>query len=150
MNKTEILDDIDELYVQLYDENIDLYHIPKVTQDSSVEDLEKTYIILRMKHDQNQRKKLKKEQTNIILACAYGCQYIFDGTRDIGEGFKPDLGPTAEYPNGWSGLIKEKIISGDFDELLDGLGMEYPKPELPYEIQLIMKLVDSAVKFYLQ
>lgn len=41
----------------------------------------------------------------MILTCVTGCQYIFDGTRDIGAGYKPDLGPNIEYPNGWSGLI---------------------------------------------
>lgn len=97
-NKTFMLEDIDELWAELQDDDVDLSRIPKVNQDSTVEDVAQVQKILRMKYD---RRRYTTFGTEFILAGVHGLEYLFDGKRKWGP-YQPDL-------TNWHNTVRTKL-----------------------------------------
>lgn len=97
-NKTFMLEDIDELWAELQDDEVDLSRIPKVNQDSTLEDVAQVQKILRMKYD---RRRYTTFGTEFILAGVHGLEYLFDGKRKWGP-YQPDL-------TNWHNTVRTKL-----------------------------------------
>lgn len=97
-NKTLMLEDIDELMAELADDEVDLSRIPKVNQDSPIEDVQQVQKILRMKYD---RRRYTTFGTEFILAGVHGLEYLFDGKRKWGP-YQPDL-------TNWHNTVRTKL-----------------------------------------
>lgn len=97
-NKTLMLEDIDELMAELQDDEVDLSRIPKVNQDSPIEDVAQVQKILRMKYD---RRRYTTFGTEFILAAVHGLEYLFDGKRKWGP-YQPDL-------TNWHNTVRTKL-----------------------------------------
>ena len=97
-NKTFMLEDIDELMAELQDDDVDLSRIPKVNQDSPIEDVSQVQKILRMKYD---RRRYTTFGTEFILAGVHGLEYLFDGKRKWGP-YQPDL-------TNWHNTVRTKL-----------------------------------------
>jgi len=97
-NKTMMLEDIDELWAELQDDDVDLSRIPKVNQDSPLDDVAQVQKILRMKYD---RRRYTTFGTEFILAGVHGLEYLFDGKRKWGP-YQPDL-------TNWHNTVRTKL-----------------------------------------
>lgn len=97
-NKTLMLEDIDELMAELQNDDVDLSRIPKVNQDSPIEDVAQVQKILRMKYD---RRRYTTFGTEFILAAVHGLEYLFDGKRKWGP-YQPDL-------TNWHNTVRTKL-----------------------------------------
>jgi len=97
-NKTFMLEDIDELMAELQDDDVDLSRIPKVNQDSPLDDVSQVQKILRMKYD---RRRYTTFGTEFILAGVHGLEYLFDGKRKWGP-YQPDL-------TNWHNTVRTKL-----------------------------------------
>lgn len=97
-NKTLMLEDIDELMAELQDDEVDLSRIPKVNQDSPIDDVAQVQKILRMKYD---RRRYTTFGTEFILAAVHGLEYLFDGKRKWGP-YQPDL-------TNWHNTVRTKL-----------------------------------------
>jgi hypothetical protein len=97
-DKNSLLEQIDMLRMTLEDDSMDLSNIPIVTKDNSLSDIQNVCRILRLKNDRNRYCSFAEE---LILAGAYGMEYLFDGEKEW-LGRKPDL-------TGWSQTVKVKL-----------------------------------------
>jgi hypothetical protein len=97
-DKASLLEQIDMLKITLEDDGIDVSGIPIITKNSSIKDVQNVYKILRLKNDRNRYCSFAEE---IILAGAYGMEYLFDGEKEWFNR-KPDL-------IGWSDSVKIKL-----------------------------------------
>lgn len=97
-DKASLLEQIDMLRITLEDDGIDVSGVPKITKTSSMKDVQNIYKILRLKNDRNRYCSFAEE---LILAGAYGLEYLFDGKKDW-FGRNPDL-------TGWSDSVKVKL-----------------------------------------
>lgn len=96
--KTYMLEDIDQLWAELEDDDVDLTRIPSVNQDSPLADVEQVQKILRMKYD---RRRYTTLGTEVILAGVHGLEYLFDGKRKWGP-YQPDL-------TNWHNTVRTKM-----------------------------------------
>lgn len=97
-DKSSLLEQIDMLKITLEDDGIDISGVPSLSKGSSMKDVQNVYKILRLKNDRNRYCSFAEE---LILAGAYGMEYIFDGKKDW-FGRNPDL-------TGWSDSVKVKL-----------------------------------------
>jgi hypothetical protein len=97
-DKASLLEQIDMLKITLEDDGIDVSGIPDIAKNSSIKDVQNVYKILRLKNDRNRYCSFAEE---IILAGAYGMEYLFDGDKEWFNR-KPDL-------TGWSDSVKIKL-----------------------------------------
>jgi hypothetical protein len=97
-DKSSLLEQIDMLKITLEDDGVDVSGVPHITKQSTIKDVQNVYKILRLKNDRNRYCSFAEE---LILAGAYGLEYIFDGKK-IWFGRTPDL-------TDWSSTIKVKL-----------------------------------------
>ena len=97
-DKASLFEQIDMLKITLEDEGIDISGVPNVDKNSSTRDVQNVYKILRLKNDRNRYCSFAEE---LILAGAYGLEYVFDGKKEW-FGRKPDL-------IGWPDTVKVKL-----------------------------------------
>jgi hypothetical protein len=97
-NKLYMINDICELRQLLEDDGVDTSNIPNVNKDSSFQDVNDVYKILRLKNDKNRFRCMGEEA---ILLIARALEYAFDGEREW-FGRKPDL-------VGWEDTVKVKL-----------------------------------------
>lgn len=96
--KAELLEDIDELKHELEQDGVDISRVQEVNKDSRMETVRSIHKMLRMKYD---RKRCNSLGTELIMACAQGLGYLFDGKRKWGP-YCPDL-------TGWHNTIRPKL-----------------------------------------
>lgn len=97
-DKSSMLEQIDMLKITLEDDGVDVSGVPSINKQSSMKDVRDVYKILRLKNDRNRYCSFAEE---IILAGAYGLEYMFDGKK-VWFGRTPDL-------TDWSSTIKVKL-----------------------------------------
>ncbi len=97
-DKNCLLEQIDALRNVLDGDGVDLSNVPKLTKDNSFNELQNVYKILQLKNDRNRYCTFAEE---LILAGAYGLEYLFDGEKDW-FGRKPDL-------IGWPQTVKMRL-----------------------------------------
>lgn len=97
-DKASLFEQIDMLKTTLEDEGIDVSGVPNVNKHSNIKDVQNVYKILRLKNDRNRYCSFAEE---LILAGAYGLEYVFDGKKEW-FGRKPDL-------IGWPDTVKVKL-----------------------------------------
>lgn len=97
-DKASLFEQIDMLKMTLEDDGINISGVPNVNKNSSIKDVQNVYKILRLKNDRNRYCSFAEE---LILAGAYGLEYLFDGNREW-FGRKPDL-------IGWPDTVKVKL-----------------------------------------
>jgi hypothetical protein len=97
-DKNILLEQIDMLRDTLEDDGINLTNVPQVNKNNSISEIQNIYKILRIKNDRNRYCSFAEE---LILAGAYGLEYLFDGKNEY-LGRKPDL-------VGWSNTVKIKL-----------------------------------------
>ena len=97
-DKSSLFEQIDMLKTTLEDEGINISGVPDVNKHSSIKDVQNVYKILRLKNDRNRYCSFAEE---LILAGAYGLEYVFDGNKEW-FGRKPDL-------IGWPDTVKVKL-----------------------------------------
>jgi len=96
--KASLLEQIDMLRQILEDDGFNLSGVPDVTHYSKIKEIKNVHRILRFKNDRNRYCNLANE---VILSCAYGMEYLFDGEKEwIGR--RPDL-------IGWPETVKVKL-----------------------------------------
>jgi hypothetical protein len=96
--RSSLMEQIDMLRITLEDDGVDISGVPVITKMSNMRDVQNVYKILRLKNDRNRYCSFAEE---LILAGAYGLEYVFDGKNDW-FGRKPDL-------TGWSSTVKIKM-----------------------------------------
>jgi hypothetical protein len=97
-DKASLLEQIDMLKITLEDDGVDISGVPSLNKQSTMKDVQNVYKILRLKNDRNRYCSFAEE---LILAGAYGLEYIFDGKK-VWFGRTPDL-------TDWSSTIKVKL-----------------------------------------
>jgi hypothetical protein len=97
-DKASLLEQIDMLKITLEDDGVDILGVPSLNKQSTMKDVQNVYKILRLKNDRNRYCSFAEE---LILAGAYGLEYIFDGKK-LWFGRTPDL-------TDWSSTIKVKL-----------------------------------------
>jgi hypothetical protein len=97
-DRASLLEQIDMLKITLEDDGVDISGVPPISKQSNMKDVHNVYKILRLKNDRNRYCSFAEE---IILAGAYGLEYLFDGQNQW-FGRKPDL-------TGWSSTIRVKM-----------------------------------------
>jgi hypothetical protein len=97
-DKSSLLEQIDMLRITLEDDGVDVSGVPIINKNSSTKDIQNVYKILRLKNDRNRYCSFAEE---IILAGAYGLEYLFDGKKEWFNR-KPDL-------VGWPDTVKVKL-----------------------------------------
>ena len=97
-DKSSLFEQIDMLKITLEDEGVDITGVPIVNKNSNIKDVQNVYKILRLKNDRNRYCSFAEE---LILAGAYGLEYVFDGKKEW-FGRKPDL-------IGWPDTVKVKL-----------------------------------------
>jgi len=96
--KTIMLEEIDSLTVSLEEDEVDISRIPRVTRDSSFEEVQTVHKILRIKND---RMRYCSFADEIILLGAYGLEELFNGDNTW-FGRQPDL-------RGWHSNVQTKL-----------------------------------------
>ena len=96
--KTILLNDIDELRGELEADGVDLSRIINVDQNSSLDDIQMVYKILRHKYDKRRYHQFGEE---MILSMCYGLEFLFNGERKWGP-YSPDL-------TNWSNTVRTKL-----------------------------------------
>lgn len=102
--KANLLEQIDMLRDTLDDDGINLGSVPIVTKNNSITDIRNVHKMLRLKNDRNRYCSFAEE---MILAGAYGAEYLFDGEKEW-FGRKPDL-------VGWPETVKVKLRRMRYD-----------------------------------
>jgi len=97
--KTSMLVEIDSLWSDLEEENVNLERIPRPTQNSSYETVENVLKTLRMKLD---RARYCSLADDVVLAGAGIIEDIFDGKRVFFNRYSPDM-------SGWSKSVQMKL-----------------------------------------
>lgn len=97
--KTSMLVEIDSLWSDLEEENVNLERIPRPTQNSSYETVENVLKTLRMKLD---RARYCSLADDVVLAGAGIIEDIFDGKRVFFNRYCPDM-------TGWSKSVQMKL-----------------------------------------
>lgn len=97
-DKSSLLEQIDMLKITLEDDGVDISGVPILNKQSTMKDVQSVYKILRLKNDRNRYCSFAEE---LILAGAYGLEYIFNGKK-VWFGRTPDL-------TDWSSTIKVKL-----------------------------------------
>ena len=97
-DKNALLDQIDQIRDTLEDDGVELKNVPLVNKNSSMSDIKNVYKVLSIKNDRNRYCSFAEE---LILAGAYGIEYVFDGKNEY-MGRKPDL-------TGWSNTVRIKL-----------------------------------------
>lgn len=97
-DKNSLLEEIDTLRTSLEDDGIQIKHIPIVTKDSNLRDIQNVHKILMLKADRNRYCSFAEE---IILSASHGMEYLFDGETDW-FGRRPNL-------VGWSNTVRSKL-----------------------------------------
>jgi hypothetical protein len=102
--KANLLEQIDMLRDTLEDDGVNLQSVPIVTKNNSLVDIRNVHKMLRLKNDRNRYCSFAEE---MILAGAYGAEYLFDGEKEW-FGRKPDL-------IGWPETVKVKLRRMRYD-----------------------------------
>jgi hypothetical protein len=88
----------------LDDDGINITSVPIVSKNNSLTDIRNVHKMLRLKNDRNRYCSFAEE---MILAGAYGAEYLFDGDKEW-FGRKPDL-------IGWPETVKVKLRRMRYD-----------------------------------
>ncbi len=134
-DKNLLLEQIDMLRMQLEDDGTDIRNIPIVNKSSNIIDIQNIYKRLKLKNNRNRYCSFAEE---LLLAGAYGMEYLFDGEKDW-FGRKPDL-------VGWSKTVQVKLkrcryqTSTFVKEIMEGYNMSSG-------MQLLIELVPSMFLF---
>jgi hypothetical protein len=133
--KFAMLSEIDSLMSSLEEDGIDLSRIEAVDKNSTYEDIEATFKILRHKNDRHRYCNFAEE---CLLVGAYGLEEVFDGNR-LWLGHRPDL-------RGWHNDVNAKLrrmrhdtstfVSKVMDDFNIGPGL-----------RILMELVPSLLKY---
>lgn len=143
-DKNSLLEQIDMLRQILEDDGIEVTNIPLVNKNSSFNDIQNVYKMLRLKNDRNRYCTLAEE---LILAGAYGMETLFDGEKEY-FGRKPDL-------VGWSKTVQVRLkkcryqTSTFVKDLMNGYNMS-PGIQLLLELIPSMFLYSRKKKLYTQ
>lgn len=134
-DKNSLLEQIDMLRVSLEDDGTDVANIPLVNKNSSMQDIQNIYKILRLKNDRNRYCSFAEE---LIMAGAYGIEYMFDGDKEW-FGRKPDL-------VGWSKTVQIKLRRNRYQtsSFVKDIMQDY---NLSPGMQLMIELVPSMFLF---
>ncbi len=134
-DKNSLLEQIDMLRMSLEDDGTDISNIPIVNKNSSIGDIQNVYKILRLKNDRNHYCSFAEE---VILAGAYGMEFLFDGEKEW-FGRKPDL-------VGWSKTVQIKLRRCRYQTstFVKDIMQEY---NMSPGIQLMLELIPSMFLF---
>lgn len=130
-DKNALLEQIDMLRDTLEDDGINLTSVPIVNKNNSLSDITNIYKILKLKNDRNRYCSFAEE---MILAGAYGLEYLFDGKKDY-FGRRPDL-------IGWSSTVRIKLRRSRFQTstLVKDMMQNY---NMGPGLQLFLELIPS-------
>lgn len=134
-DKNLLLEQIDMLRMQLDDDGTDISNVPLVNKNSNITDIQNIYKRLKLKNNRNRYCSFAEE---LLLAGAYGMEYLFDGEKEW-FGRKPDL-------VGWSKTVQVKLkrcryqTSTFVKEIMEGYNMSSG-------MQLLIELVPSMFLF---
>ncbi len=134
-DKNLLLEQIDMLRMQLEDDGTDISNVPIVNKNSNIIDIQNIYKRLKLKNNRNRYCSFAEE---LLLAGAYGMEYLFDGEKEW-FGRKPDL-------VGWSKTVQVKLkrcryqTSTFVKEIMEGYNMSSG-------MQLLIELVPSMFLF---
>jgi hypothetical protein len=130
-DKNALLEQIDMLRDTLEDDGINLTSVPIVNKNNSLSDITNIYKILKLKNDRNRYCSFAEE---LILAGAYGLEYLFDGQKDY-FGRRPDL-------IGWSSTVRIKLRRSRFQTstLVKDMMQNY---NMGPGLQLFLELIPS-------
>ena len=96
--RASLMEQIDVLRDTLEDDGTNVSSVPVAQNDMSMKELHNIYKMLRLKNDRDRFRSFAEE---VILAGAYGLEYLFDGSKEW-FGRKPDL-------VGWPETVKVKL-----------------------------------------
>jgi len=134
-DKNSLLEQIDMLRMSLEDDGTDINNIPLVNKNSNMSDIQNVYKILRLKNDRNHYCSFAEE---VILAGAYGMEFLFDGEKEW-FGRKPDL-------IGWSKTVQIKLRRCRYQTstFVKEIMQEY---NMSPGMQLVLELIPSMFLF---
>lgn len=131
-DKIRMLDEIDAIRSEMKYEKIDISGIPEVTIDNSISEIENTLRILRFKYD---RKRYNSLAEDVIMAGAYGAEWVFDGKRKFGP-YSPDL-------TDWHNTVRVKLrrMRYETSTIVSNIMNEY---QIGPVWRILLELVPSA------
>lgn len=134
--KSSMLAEIDSLISILSDEDIDLSRIPKVTQNSSYEEVEAVLRMLRHKNDHTRYCTFAEE---FMLFGAYAMEELFDGKRTWFGRYQPDL-------TGWHNHVNVKLkrMRHDTGQLVSNVMQDY---NIGSGMRILLELVPSVILY---
>lgn len=134
-DKNSLLEQIDMLRMQLEDDGTDINNIPLVNKNSNMTDIQNIYKRLKLKNDRNRYCSFAEE---LMMAGAYGMEYLFDGEKEW-FGRKPDL-------VGWSKTVQIKLKRCRYQTstFVKEIMQEY---NMSAGMQLLIELVPSMFLF---
>jgi hypothetical protein len=136
-DKTIMLEEIDSLRASLEEENAHgLDKIPKVNQDSTIDEVENVLKRLRLKNDRSRYTSLADE---ILLWGATGMEELFNGERVWMGKYKIDL-------RGWNKEVQVKLrrMRHDTSTLVSGIMHDY---NIGSGMRIILELVPNMFMF---
>ncbi len=112
---TDLLQQIDQLYTELGEEQVNISCIPRVNRHSSDEEMKFVLKLLQVKQDSIT--KLPSMTQKILIAFVHGLQYIFDQS------------PYREYMRNaegtWAEQEERRIMDGKYDKIYTELDTKY-------------------------
>lgn len=130
--KIRMLDAIDAIKGEMKHEKIDISSVPPVTIDNSYSEISNTLRILTFKYD---RKRYSSLAEDVIMAGAYGAEWVFDGNRKFGP-YSPDL-------TDWHSTVRVKLRRMRFETstIVSDIMNEYQIGPL---WRILLELIPSA------
>lgn len=130
--KIRLLDAIDAIRSEMKYEKIDITSIPAVTMENTMSEIENTLKILKFKYDRKRYSSLAEE---VIMAGAYGAEWVFDGKRRFGP-YSPDL-------TDWHSTVRVKLRRMRFEtsSIVSNIMNEY---HIGPAWRILLELVPSA------
>jgi hypothetical protein len=134
--KCQMLEEIDSMMYSLAEEDVDLSRIPKVDRNSSYEEVESVWKMLRHKIDRSRYCSFAEE---FLLFGAYGLEELFDGQRTYFGRYRPDL-------TGWHNHVNVKLrrMRHDTSQLVSGIMQDY---NIGPGARLLLELVPNMVLY---
>ena len=133
--KSLLLDQIDILLTTLEDEGEDVSRVPRVTNHSSLDDIQSVHRILRLKNDRQRYCSFAEE---CILAGSHTLEWLFDGKKEY-LGRRPDL-------RGWSATVNIKLrrMRYDTSTVVSDIMKDY---NLSHGTRIALELIPSLLLY---
>lgn len=130
--KIRMLDAIDAIRGEMKYEKIDISGIPPVTMENNISEIENSLKVLKYKYD---RKRYSSLAEDVIMAGAYGAEYVFDGKRKFGP-YSPDL-------TDWHETVRVKLrrMRYETSSIVSNIMNEY---QIGPVWRILLELVPSA------